>query len=210
MKAAILALAVLLLASVSAAFAGIVIHDGQPGIVAYVGGSNGGYVLDTLGRVWDGSGSGPWIRRPDLDVPVPIDSLRFWEVWSLVLESNEQLRLDSPSGIWVSGGSWPPASAAPESASAAISTSPKTIPNPSAGSCRVAFQTAAVGPVSVHVFDASGRLVRRLQDGPLPAGEFSLSWDGRDDGGQDLPSGVYLAKIEAANGTATAKITLTR
>jgi hypothetical protein len=142
---------------------------------------------------------------------VPVTEIRFWGLIMFVTLDDRAYRLDgNPVLGWHELGHCPGLSALPESPGVKVFASPKTVPNPSAGSCRVTFQTAAVGPVSVHVFDASGRLVRQLHDGPLPIGEFALPWDGRDDSRQDLPSGVYMAKIQTATGISTAKITLTR
>ena len=202
MRTAILALAALLLVSVSAASASIVIHDGREGIVAEAD----GWVLDSMGRNWNPTSQG-WSHESDYDPPVPVDSLLFWDHRYLVTMSGEYW---SKLGVWTNLGRCPALSAIPGPTPAAMSASPKTIPNPSAGSCRVAFQTAAVGPVSVHLFDASGRLVRQLHDGPLPTGEFSLPWDGRDDSGQEVPAGAYFAKVTTSAGESTAKLILAR
>jgi hypothetical protein len=91
-----------------------------------------------------------WERYPWLDVPIPIENIKFWEAVYLITTDNRYLICDFNGG-WTDMGPWPgPESAAPEAAAAAVSASPKTVPNPSAGSCRVTFQTAAVGPVSVQ------------------------------------------------------------
>jgi hypothetical protein len=200
MRTTILALAALVLVSVSGASASIVIHDGQPGIVA----TRDNHLLDSMGMVWQIDQG--WVRHSELDPPVPVADILSWDVWYLVTTEDRFWKLEGPD--WVNHGVWPGLSAITETDSGAAFASPKTIPNPSAGSCRVAFQTAAIGPVSVLLFDASGRLVRQLHDGPLPIGEFSLSWDGRDDGGQDLPSGVFFAKVTTPAGESTAKLIL--
>ncbi len=58
---------------------------------------------------------------------------------------------------------------------------------------QVAINLTGVGPLEIKIYDASGRLVRRLYQGVAPA---SISWDGRSDAGEPLPSGVYLLMIE--------------
>ncbi len=70
-------------------------------------------------------------------------------------------------------------------------------PNPFNPQTAVAFSLARGGPVRIDVFDVRGRLVRRLVDGPLPAGPQSVAWDGRDDAGRDLASGTYVARLAA-------------
>jgi hypothetical protein len=52
----------------------------------------------------------------------------------------------------------------------------------------------------VTILDARGRLVRRLFDGPLPAGVSTLLWDGHDDGGGAVASGSYFVQVQAENG----------
>ena len=47
-----------------------------------------------------------------------------------------------------------------------------------------------------------------LVDGVLPAGEHSVVWDGRDDTGHAVPSGIYLYKIQSETETATKKMML--
>ena len=215
MRSALLAFAVLLLLSVSAASASIVIHDGQPGIVA-TGTSSGelnanSYSLDSLGRVWLNCCQTGWTRDTQgFDPPMPIEDIKFWEVANIITIDNHLWSWVGGSVVWLDKGEWPGLSAAPEASAESMAASPKTTPNPSAGSCRVTFQTAAAGPVAVRVFDASGRMVRQLHDGTLPAGDFSLPWDGRDADAHELPSGVYFAKVTTPAGETSGRVVLTR
>ena len=62
---------------------------------------------------------------------------------------------------------------------------------------------------SLVLFDASGRVVRRLHEGDLPAGETPLSWDGRDDGGREVPAGVYLVRVTTPTGETSGRVVLT-
>ncbi len=83
-------------------------------------------------------------------------------------------------------------------------------PNPTAGPCRVSCRLDVDGPVSVDIIDSSGRIVRRLLDGPHPAGEYSLRWDGKDDAGRELPAGVYFTHVATSEGTTTGRVVLAR
>jgi hypothetical protein len=194
---------VVLLVSACSASASIVIHDGQPGIVAM----RDWDVLDSGGSVWSVEPTGVWTRTPQYDPPVPVDQIKFWDGQSLVTTGNVAWRW---SNGWINLGAWPGPPALNEPTAGAMSVPPTTIPNPSTGSCRVAFQSAAVGPVSVQVFDASGRLVRDLLSGDYPAGEYAPIWDGRDDAGQESPAGVYLAKVTTSIGPRATKLVLAR
>jgi flagellar hook assembly protein FlgD len=44
----------------------------------------------------------------------------------------------------------------------------------------------------------------------MPSGFYSPTWDGRDDSGAEVSSGVYFAKITTPEGEQTAKVVLTR
>jgi hypothetical protein len=69
-------------------------------------------------------------------------------------------------------------------------------PNPCRGSCRISFDQPAVGTASVSIWDALGRRVRRLYGGRTEVGTHVVSWDGRDDAGRRVPSGVYFCRLD--------------
>ncbi len=87
-------------------------------------------------------------------------------------------------------------------------------PNPFNPRTELAFSLPGAGDLRVEVFDLGGRRVARIAAGPQAAGEQRLRWDGKDDAGRALPSGVYLARIEftgaAASATGTSKLVLIR
>ncbi len=67
-------------------------------------------------------------------------------------------------------------------------------------------------PVELHltVYDVAGRQVRVLWDGACGGGYHSVSWDGRDDDGRALGSGVYFLKLSANGVVRTSKALLLR
>ena len=69
-------------------------------------------------------------------------------------------------------------------------------PNPSASSSELSFLLPAQAYVRLELFDASGRLTRRLVDATLTAGLHRFQWDGRDTNGRSVAPGVYLARLE--------------
>ncbi|HEX7078329.1 MAG TPA: S8 family serine peptidase [Candidatus Eisenbacteria bacterium] len=81
-------------------------------------------------------------------------------------------------------------------------------PNPFNPSTRIAFEVPAAGKAALRVYSVSGRLVRTLVDAPLPAGRFHVTWDGRDDGGRSVASGVYLYRLEEGARYQTRKMSL--
>ncbi|MFH1689262.1 MAG: FlgD immunoglobulin-like domain containing protein [Candidatus Eisenbacteria bacterium] len=62
------------------------------------------------------------------------------------------------------------------------------------------------GHVIVRVYSAAGRLVRELENQPLRAGTRTLIWDGTDDRGESVASGVYFCKIQAAGREAESRL----
>ena len=64
---------------------------------------------------------------------------------------------------------------------------------------------------SVRVYDVAGRLVRTLVEGNLDAGPHEIVWDGTDDAGRRVASGVYFAASEPEVGrSVAAKVVLLR
>lgn len=64
---------------------------------------------------------------------------------------------------------------------------------------------------TVTISDASGHIVRTVQPGGAPAGDASVTWDGRDNNGALLPAGAYSFAVSAtsASGTAVGATTYT-
>ena len=77
-------------------------------------------------------------------------------------------------------------------------------PNPLLGTgTMIAYRTAG-GRGFLRIFDSSGRQVRLLWEGSVSPGMKSVYWDGRDDSGTPVQSGVYFYRL-AAGGTTLSK-----
>jgi phage tail sheath protein FI len=84
-------------------------------------------------------------------------------------------------------------------------------PNPFNPRTGVRFSLAAATTVSLHVVDAAGRRVRTLVDAEtLANGEHHRQWDGADDAGRALPSGVYFVRVSGGGESATRSVVLVR
>lgn len=83
-------------------------------------------------------------------------------------------------------------------------------PNPFNPSTLIRFQLVVHGPAQLVVYDAAGRKVRALVDEVLAPGEHAVTWDGRNDHGQLMPSGVYMMQLVAPRVTESRKIVLAR
>ena len=82
-----------------------------------------------------------------------------------------------------------------------------TAGDPRRGGCRVRFSLPSAQPVSVRVFDVTGRGVRTLAAGQmLSAGANELAWDGRTGDGGLVRGGLYFARISCPIGAVTARI----
>jgi hypothetical protein len=103
-----------------------------------------------------------------------------------------------------------PLTGSPEREAPRVSSLLGARPNPFNPRTTVAFELARSAHVTLRVYDARGRLLRSLHDGTLPAGRHALAWDGRDDAGRGLGSGVYLLRLEGDGVLETRRCTLVR
>jgi hypothetical protein len=84
-------------------------------------------------------------------------------------------------------------------------------PNPFNAATVMPFRLGQPGITKLVVLDVLGQSVRTLVDADLPAGEHRVTWDGRDDEGFALGTGLYLARLLAGGqSVAVAKILLLR
>ncbi len=63
---------------------------------------------------------------------------------------------------------------------------------------------------STRIYDVTGRMVRTIVDGVVPAGTSVVDWNGRDESGALVPSGVYFARFEAEGLQKDAKVVVVR
>ena len=78
-------------------------------------------------------------------------------------------------------------------------------PNPFRGRALFRFNLTEPGEARLALYDAGGRLVRTLFAGPLPAGETIERWDGGDARGEQVPSGLYFARLRLNGREITAR-----
>ncbi|MBP6876275.1 MAG: S8 family serine peptidase [Candidatus Eisenbacteria bacterium] len=72
-------------------------------------------------------------------------------------------------------------------------------PNPFGAATVLHFGLPSAGKVALQVYDVQGARVRRLLEGVLPAGYHDLLWDGRDQTGAPVGSGVYFCVLKAGD-----------
>jgi hypothetical protein len=70
-------------------------------------------------------------------------------------------------------------------------------PNPFNPSTTIRYSIGAKTPVSIDIYNSRGQLVRSLVNDVKDAGEHTLTWNGKDEYGRALASGLYLIKMRA-------------
>ena len=83
-------------------------------------------------------------------------------------------------------------------------------PNPFNPRTVIHFTLAADGPCNLVVYDLQGRIIRSLVAEERRAGLNTASWNGLDDNGNQVASGVYLAHLAACGTTDQLKLTLVK
>lgn len=143
---------------------------------------------------------------------------------SFVAASTDTLYVDP---AWLAGGSWyklvavdihgnaGPAAVLALSIISAAGDAPRAVtglnpvaPNPFNPATVVSWSLARPGAVEVRICDVAGRLVRTVRVDQAAAGPGAFTWDGTDDGGRPVASGVYQVLMRADGATFVQKATL--
>jgi hypothetical protein len=83
-------------------------------------------------------------------------------------------------------------------------------PNPFNPSTLITFDMKARKFVTLKVYNVAGQLIRTLVNGVKDVGSHSVSWDGKNDGGVGVASGVYFCKIDTKGFCQTRKMVVLR
>lgn len=81
-------------------------------------------------------------------------------------------------------------------------------PNPFSKATSISFMLPHAAPITLKVYDVSGKLVRTLADGIFAAAQHTIHWDGKTDRHTKAKSGVYFYKLRAGNFSETRKLTI--
>lgn len=93
-----------------------------------------------------------------------------------------------------------------EGASAAMTRLYQNHPNPFNPRTAIRFSLAADGPAKLVIYDVNGRRIRTLVDNGLKAGMHEVVWDGTDDAGRTVTSGVYWSQLQAGDYSSNKKM----
>jgi hypothetical protein len=84
----------------------------------------------------------------------------------------------------------------------------QNFPNPFNPETTIQYSIAKNAHVKLHVFNVRGQLVRTLADERKPKNIYTVTWDGRNDAGIPVATGVYFYKLTAGDFTQTKKMIL--
>ncbi len=81
-------------------------------------------------------------------------------------------------------------------------------PNPFNATTRIDFKIPSLQRVSLKIYDLLGREVKSLVDDVRPAGYYHIVWNGRNNAGAEVSSGIYVCLVRAGEQTETRKVIL--
>ncbi len=84
----------------------------------------------------------------------------------------------------------------------------QNVPNPFNPSTVISYELANTETVTLGIYDVHGRLIRTLVSRAQNAGEYKIRWDGRDDRGSAVASGVYFYRLAAGSFVETRRMVL--
>ena len=81
-------------------------------------------------------------------------------------------------------------------------------PNPFNLETQIRFDLSEACHVSLKIYNIRGQLVRALLDASLPAGRYTVQWDGTNESGTIVASGVYFCSMATRNFFSTKKMVM--
>jgi len=141
---------------------------------------------------------------------IRLQSLGVHEHWNNAVEKKYSRNLGTGSGIeLVSPPAGPLMSVAGGAAAPTGFTLLQNYPNPFNPSTTIGFSVPQSGPALLEIYDVTGRHVRTLISGQVAAGHHTVQWDGKDERGSSVGSGVYFYRLRSgANSVASMKMLL--
>ncbi|MFO8144473.1 MAG: M14 family zinc carboxypeptidase [Candidatus Syntrophosphaera sp.] len=83
-------------------------------------------------------------------------------------------------------------------------------PNPFNPETTIRFSLAKPTDIDITIYNARGQLVRKLIGESVPSGDHQVVWNGRDDGGNEVGSGIYLYRMQSGDYVKTRKMMLVK
>jgi hypothetical protein len=121
-------------------------------------------------------------------------------LWRTVHEEFEEPYCSTPTAVF----------SPPAAAPAVLARLLGAAPNPFNPQTKIRFELTRGARVRLALFDVTGARIRLLLDGVKPAGHHEVAWDGRDDHGREVATGMYFCRLEADGSSQARKLTLLR
>ena len=86
----------------------------------------------------------------------------------------------------------------------------QNFPNPFNSDTVISFSLPRQAAVDLSIYSLTGQQLATLVRGTRTAGQYTVAWDGRDEEGQALASGVYLYRLQTGHNAKTHKLLLLR
>ncbi|MBI4491022.1 MAG: T9SS type A sorting domain-containing protein [Deltaproteobacteria bacterium] len=81
-------------------------------------------------------------------------------------------------------------------------------PNPFNPATQIAYRLPVDSNVRLAVYNILGQQIRTLMNGFTPAGAYTVTWDGKDEAGRQVASGMYLYRLDAGKFSSVKRMTL--
>jgi len=127
-----------------------------------------------------------------------------------LIDSGDEVAFDQPIGVKLNVAEAVASVSAAPAVSGPARTSLAACPNPFNPSTRLDFSLQADGPVEIKIYDSAGHLVRGLLSEVKTAGNHSVFFDGSDNQGRALASGVYFARVTSSSAAVSEKLLLVK
>jgi hypothetical protein len=175
------------------------------------------------GSIWDGPVNGASYHEEEVVAPgvtiiyhraenhsaFPLvdDGLEHSTTYEYAAYSFDDVRTYSPLAA-ASGTTETPAGIEPAEGIARFHMdAPRPNPGQRGDEIRVTFGVGERSVVALRVYDPAGRLVRTLHQGELEPGAYAAAWNGHDQAGRAVPSGVYFYELRAGALRASRSVT---
>jgi photosystem II stability/assembly factor-like uncharacterized protein len=161
----------------------------------FVGTQGGVFFSSNHGASWTGANTG----------------LRYSDVWSLVVHGSNLFAGTSGGGVWRR-----PLSEMVTGVEDNFSQTPgdfaleQNYPNPFNPQTTIRYQLPKITQVVLKIYNTSGQEVRTLVNERQTAGSKLVVWDGRDQLGKEVSSGVYLYRLQTGESVQSRKMSLVR
>jgi len=123
------------------------------------------------------------------------ESYTTYYYWVESIELNSEMCFYGPVSV-LSGGQ---EEDVPEFTPQSLTGIVNVFPNPFSPNTEIAYKLRDTAELTISVYNMKGQRIRTLISGTKDGGHYQISWDGKDDNGNNCASGMYLARMQAGD-----------